>query len=115
MSDWHEDVLRHKYDPLPEEPPRYRKKSKKKRVRSDHKHVYENVVVDSPHAYVIRRDGRHKAWHRVTRCKVCGRIDNMWSHAYLDEYPEDMPLYRVDNFFELWLAKTLPEDRRVDQ
>ena len=64
-----EDSLRHKYDPLPEDAPRHRKKSKKRHVRSDHKHEYEKVCIDA-HMKVHTREGssHHTTSAFVARC-----------------------------------------------
>lgn len=113
MSEWGDEIIRHKYDPLPDDASRHKKKAKKKRVRSDHKHVYEDVCVDA-HSYSIRRGcGRVKLYHRATRCKLCGRLQNARFWAFKDEPPEDMPLYEVEDIIELARMKSLPEDRRA--
>lgn len=111
MSDWHEDALRHKYNPLPEDAPRHRKKAKKKHVRSDHKHEYETVCIDT-HSCLHRRGVRRKCYSLAERCKICGRIGDlkMWIELY--EPPEDMPLYDVVDFW-MYDMKTLPEEMRV--
>lgn len=109
-SDWKEDALHHKYDPLPEEP-RHRKKARKKHVRSDHKHDYEEVAI-ADGTYTVVNGERSKNYHRGMRCKVCGRLRDVrfgWSG---EEPPEDMPLYEVDSFVGL-LAKELGDERRV--
>lgn len=106
-----EDSLRHKYAPLPEEP-RFKKKRKKVHVRSDHKHEYEEVCIDT-HSVVVTRRGKFSRYHRGTRCKVCGRLRNVRLWAFEDGIPTDMPLYEVDDFFELITMKVLPEDRKV--
>lgn len=111
MSDWHEDALRHKYDPLPEEP-RFKKKRRKVHVRSDHKHEYEEVCVDA-HSEVVTRKGRFPTYHLVERCKVCGRIRDMRFWRYDPEPPKDMPLYEVEDFFDLVSMKVLPEELKV--
>lgn len=112
MSDWHEDALRHKYDPLPEEGPRHRKKAKKRHVRSDHRHDYETVCVDA-HSFLLHHGTRRPLYHIAYRCKVCGRLRD--SHVVRDihEPPEGMPLYEVRDFLELALMRELPEERRV--
>ena len=111
MSDWKEDSLHHKYDPLPEEP-RHRKKARKRRVRSDHKHVYETVCVDT-HSWVRTRDGEFSSYHMCVRCKLCGRIQDIKLWRFEPEPPEDMPLYEVEDFFDLVSMKVLPESMKV--
>lgn len=112
MSDWHEDVLRHKYDPLPEEPTPYRKKSKKRRVRSDHKHDYERVVIDA-HTFVHRNDARIPLYRTGKRCKVCGRLASTRVEGVGFEPPEDMPLYEVKDYLDFMCMRYLPEEMRV--
>lgn len=114
MSDWAEDALRHKYDPLPEDAPRHKKKSKKRRVRSDHKHEYEKVCVDT-HSYIHRHGGRVQVYHVATRCKVCGRLGNIRSCAFYNEPPKDLPLYEVKDYIEFAWMKQLPESLRVSK
>ena len=109
-TDWHDDVVHYKYDPLPDEP-RHRKKKKKVRVRSDHKHDYEDVVVIEPGAYTYHHGKRHDAYHKVTRCKTCGRVGNAKFHAYEDEIPKGMRVFRIDSFLDLF-DKYLPDSRK---
>ena len=112
LSDWHEDALRHKYDPIPDDGPRHRKKAKKRRVRSDHKHEYETVCVDA-HSFEWR-DGEWVPYMNIVRrCKVCGRVGNVRSRSDLHETPSDMPLYVVDGLDYLLGSRELPESRRV--
>lgn len=106
-----EDSLRHKYAPLPKEP-RYKKKAKKKHIRSDHKHEYEEVCVDD-HTFVYRRGERHKLLHLVKRCKVCGRIGDCREMPDVWEPPEGMPLYDVPDWLYLWTEKALPSELEV--
>lgn len=106
-SDWHEDALHHKYDPLPEEPRHRRKRRRKRAAHSDHKHVYEEVCVGFGFR---RRDGEVRRIYRLaTRCKVCGRVGGMGFGKGLDEPPEGTPLYEVpgDLYFGL---KVLPTE-----
>lgn len=112
MSEWGDEIIRHKYDPLPEDGPRHRKKSKKRHSKSDHKHEYEKVCVDSS-TYIIHGDSRHASYHLAVRCKTCGRVQNIRLWQFKDKPPEDMPLYRVDDFYELLGMKELPEGMKV--
>ena len=113
MSDWHEDALHHKYDPLPDDGPRHRKKAKKRHVRSDHKHEYEVVAIDF-HSCVIRRGVRFPYLATASRCKVCGRLGDMRMHAIEGTNPpEGMRLFEVGGFFELLDMKAIPDDMEV--
>lgn len=109
-----EDSLRHKYAPLPEEPRFRRKKAKKKAVHSDHKHEYEKVCIDA-HSRYITRDGEFPAYHIGIRCKVCGRLQDIKLWAFMDQIPEGMPIYEVDDLFEMVKMKTLPDEMRVSE
>ena len=107
-----EDSLRHKYAPLPDEPQFKKKKPKKPRVRSNHKHVYETVCVDD-HSRMYR-DGRKIPYMNfVKRCKVCGRIGDVKIKAGVHEPPGDMSFYVVPSWMYLWTEKTLSEEMRV--
>ena len=109
-SDWKEDAIRHKYAPLPDEP-RHRKKAKKRHVRSDHKHEYEEVAIDAG-TYTRSNGKRSESYHKGMRCKVCGRLHNVRFWTWYGEPPKDMPLYEVDGLKGLF-AKELGEERRV--
>lgn len=105
-----EDSLRHKYTPLPEEP-RYKKKAKKKHVRSDHKHVYEQVCIDA-HSFAYRHGKKVPYMYLGKRCRVCGRLHD-WERTNVSEPPEGMPLYEVPNWLFLWYEKALPSKLEV--
>lgn len=110
---WIEDEgHNHRYDPVPEEPPRHRKKVKKRHVKSDHKHVYENVCIDA-HSYRRTRDGRFPYLYIGSRCKICGRLYDWHSDMSLTEPPDDMPLYEMKDFKELMDVKFLTGDHLV--
>lgn len=111
MREWGDEILDHKYKPLPEEAPRHRKKAKRRHERSDHKHEYEEVVVDCG-TVRFGRDGHHKEFDMVMRCRVCGRIGDVRWGKYRDEPPAGMRMFRVDDWLALF-DKTLPEDKEV--
>lgn len=102
----------YKYAPIPDEP-RYRKKSRKVHVRSDHKHDYETVCVDA-HGFVFRNGGKVPYMHIVRRCKTCGRIGDVQVRSDLSRPVEGMPLYEVESWAFLWESKSLPEGMRVE-
>jgi hypothetical protein len=99
-------------DDFDEEAPRYRKKSKKHHVKSDHRHDYEEVCIDAGSS-VIMPDGRHTSYHMGVRCKVCGRLSNVKMWRYEDEPPQDMRLFEVEDFYELLSMKYLPDGMEV--
>lgn len=112
MSDLKEDAIRHKYAPLPENGPRHRKKSRKRHVKSDHRHVYEEVAIDA-HSYVVSGGTRMPCLHHAKRCRVCGRICNVTIRLREVEPPDGMPLYEVDDYLEFATMDALPERYRV--
>ena len=112
MSGWHEDVLRHKYAPLPEEGPRHRKRAKKAHVRSDHRHEYEDVCVDA-HTYTVTREGRFPAYYVAERCRICGRVGDVRG-CRNHEPPDGMRLFEVRDLIALLGAKFITEDKEVD-
>lgn len=112
MSEWGDEVIRYKYDPLPEDAPRHRKKSKKRHMRSDHKHEYERVCIDA-HSELFAYGERFPTYHLGIRCKVCGRLRNIRLWHFKEHVPDDMPLYEVDDFYGLIMMKELPEELRV--
>ena len=110
---WLEDEgHNHKYDPIPEEPPRHHKKVKKRHVKSDHKHDYEDVCIDA-HSYRRTLDGRFPYLYIGSRCKICGRLNDWHGEYGLTEPPDGMPFYKVNDLFELLDTKFLPDDRKV--
>ena len=111
MSDWHEDALRHKYAPLPEEGPRHRKRAKKPHVRSDHRHEYEDVCVDA-HTYDVTREGRFHAYYVAERCRICGRVRDV--RVCRDHEPtEGMRLFEVRDLITLLVAKFITDEMEV--
>lgn len=112
MSDWKQEAIHHKYDPLPEDGPRHRKKARKRHVRSLHKHEYEDVCVDT-HSYILMRGGEKRQYlHVARRCKVCGRVSDTRAMGGLSEPPDGMRLFEVDDVLAL-LDRVLPDDLEV--
>lgn len=97
-------------DPM-EESPRHRSKRKRRHVRSDHKHVYEQVCVDDG-SYVVERGVRRPRYCVAKRCSVCGRLGDL-DIGGLDKPPKGMPLYRVNDWMELWRERYLPKSAEV--
>ena len=86
-----------------EESPRHRKKARKPHVRSDHKHEYEQVCIDT-HAY----------YYVVDRCRVCGRLDDVICKPDMLEPPDGMRLFEVHDFIEFMGMTQLPDDAEVE-
>lgn len=99
-------------DDFDEEAPRYRKKSKKNHVKSDHKHEYEQVCVDA-HTVIHRHGERVPCMYLAKRCKICGRVGDMVMKSDLHEPPTEMPLYELADIWEALDLKMLPDEKRV--
>lgn len=112
MGIWGEDVLRHKYDPLPEDAPRHRKKTKKVHVRSDHRHVYEDVLIDAG-SYVYSHGEKHPYFYIGTRCKVCGRLQDFKHGPSHEDRPEGMRTFKLNDWLQLFSLKELPDSMEV--
>jgi hypothetical protein len=97
-------------DPL-EEPPRHRRKRKRRHIRSDHRHEYEQVCVDA-HGYVIERGVKRPRYYVAERCAVCGRVGDLRFTSH-EEPQKGMPLYRVNDWMELWRERFLPKSAEV--
>ena len=98
----------HRQTPIPDEP-RTRKKAVKQRDRSDHKHEYELVAIDS-HSYEYSHGEKRPVFHVGERCRICGRFGNVhFRNAYSTE---GMRLFEVDDWREL-MERYLPEDKEV--
>ena len=111
MSEWKEDAIRHKYDPLPEDGPRHKKKAKREHVRSDHRHEYEEVCIDA-HLYAIGHAGRFTYYDVVKRCRLCGRVGGL-VRTCIRKPPDGMRLFKVDDVHNLWHMKVLPDELEV--
>lgn len=81
MKTYKEENLEYKYRELPEDAPRHRKKSRKKRPKkADHKHHYENCVIK-----YRRKSDRYLRGEKVSDsgdegivvtsyCPICGKV-----------------------------------------
>ena len=99
----------HRQTPIPDEP-RTRKKAVKQRDRSDHKHEYELVAIDS-HSYEYLGRGKVRQVYDVgERCRICGRLGDV--HFRNVYSTEGMRLFEVDGLDGL-LSRYLPEDKEV--
>lgn len=112
MSDWREDVIRHKYDPLPEEA-RHHKRAKRSHVRSDHKHQYEEIMIDT---FTIFRDskGRPLRYEPAKRCRICGRLKD-WKTRMVEEPPDGVHVYLTRDWYGLRKTMVLPDSARVSR
>lgn len=99
-------------DDFDEEAPRYRKKSKKNHVKSDHKHEYERVCVDG-HGFAVSHGTKTPLYWVGRRCHVCGRLQDAKLRRDLHEPPEGMRLFEVENFILFDIGSELPDDAEV--
>ena len=95
-----------------EEPPRHRKVSKKRHVRSDHKHEYEQVCIDG-HGFVFSHGTKKPLYWVGRRCRVCGRLQDARMRPDLHEPPEGMRLFDVRDFILFDIGSELPESYEV--
>jgi hypothetical protein len=97
-------------DPL-EEPTHYRRKRKRRHVRSDHKHDYELVCIDSG---MVARFGGHKEriYQSAERCRICGRINRYWLSEWRGAPPEGLRMFKTDGVPDTWFV---PDDTEVKE
>ena len=89
-----------RYDPM-EETPRHRRKHKRKRVRSDHKHDYELVCVDS--SMFVRSGGETEhLYESAERCRVCGRVARYRFDQWRGEPPKGLRLFKTCYVTDTW-------------
>lgn len=97
-------------DPL-EEPPRHRRKRKRRRIRSDHKHDYELVCIDS--GMMVRFGGQsERIYQSAERCRICGRIGRYMLDEWHGKPPEGLRMFRTDGPLDTW---GVPDDREVTE
>lgn len=84
----------------------------KGRSRSDHKHEYEDIVIDA-HSYMLHEGRKTPFLYCAKRCKVCGRLAHVNTRVDLQTPPAGVPLYEVADLLELMGLKTLPAERVV--
>lgn len=94
-----------------EEAPRHRRKRKKRHIRSDHKHIYERVYVDDG-SYVVEHGVKYSRYYIAKRCSICGRLGDLGIEG-LNKLPIDKPLYKVNDWMELWRERYLPKSAEV--
>ena len=94
-----------------EEAPRHRRRRKRRHIRSNHKHIYEKVYIDDG-SYIIEHGVKCPRYCVAKRCSVCGRLDDLGIERF-DKIPTNMPLYRVNNWMELWQKRYLPKNAEV--
>lgn len=75
-SEWKESKLRYKYTELPDEPRYKKKKSKKRVIKSNHKHHYENCLFKTNiYSYVSGKKVPYM--YGGVYCTICGKIGNI--------------------------------------
>lgn len=95
-----------------EEPPRHRKRAKRTHVRSDHKHKYERVCIDG-HEYIVSHGTKTPLYRVGMRCRICGRLQDAKLRHDLQEPPEGMRLFEVEDFIMFDIGNELPESHEV--
>lgn len=95
-----------------EEPPRHRKRAKRRRVRSDHRHEYETVCIDI-RAWMVSGNRRHAFTYFGKRCRTCGRLADAWCDRDVHEPPRDMRLFEVKDFGEFLEMTELPDSYEI--
>lgn len=79
--------MNEKREPLLDEEPKHKKKSKSKgQPRADHKHVYETVLLTVPHRYHMDQVRTFIHLQPTEVCTICGRINGIdWDPSYYNE------------------------------
>lgn len=105
MSEWKEDVIKYKYDPLPEEVRYTKKKQKSKSKKSDHKHNYAKCLF----ATTWHGQRRKVGFSDGTYCTICGRIGDRYIFNTLvseDKNPDNLPIFWDIDFFAKYVPIT---------
>lgn len=99
-----------RHDPM-EEPTHYRRKRKRRHVRSDHKHDYELVCIDSG---MMARFGSHREriYEGAERCRICGRIGRYRLDEWRGEPPEGLRRFKTNGVLDTWIV---PDDKEVKE
>lgn len=104
MSEWKESKLEHKYTPLPEEPRYTKKKQKKKVIKSDHKHYYEDCLFRR--VYVSRSGTKGLRIYGGTYCPICGRVGNIDIGAS-NIINENLPMFNLPDTPDYFFTKRI--------
>lgn len=98
-------------DPANEGEAKRRKAARHAHVRSDHRHEYEPIRIDS---HSLGRSGGESVplYHLAKRCRRCGRLSEVRLFCTADELPDGLRTFEVDGLGGLF-GMTLPDDREV--
>lgn len=77
-SDIRQMVVDYKYAEIPETPKYGKKKVKKTPKKADHKHQYQNVIIEYtyPRNYPVPRLAGKPAYALESYCKICGKLSS---------------------------------------
>ena len=122
-----ESDMNEKRIPITEEIPKHKKKSNKKGLkRSDHKHIYETVLLHSRHTFKDWTTGKDRISESIYPTKVCsicgkiGYIDDdssyyktpttndkpaIYKKKELSDKAFELPKWEVNNFLEKFATK----------
>lgn len=94
-----------KRNPLENEIPKHKKKSKKKgQPRADHKHEYKKVVLHSWWDDIFKQGVKHERIEICDVCAICGRIGTYVTGRFFQEEMNyditGMEHWYVDDYFD---------------
>ena len=105
-----------KRQPIENEVPKHKKKSKKKgQPRADHKHEYKNVVLHSWWVNPYKNGEKHEHTHIYKVCTICGRVGECVAGMFYAIDPDkydvtSMEHWMVDDCFDKF-AKKMEEQK----
>jgi hypothetical protein len=75
-SDIRQMVVDYKYAKIPETPKYRKKKAKKTPKKADHKHKYQNIIIEYtyPRNYPVSRLAGKPAYALESYCAICGKL-----------------------------------------
>lgn len=89
-SDIRQMVVDYKYAEIPETPKYRKKKAKKTPKKADHKHQYQNVIIEYtyPRNYPVSRLAGKPAYALESYCKICGKLSSpVWDEEAARLFP----------------------------
>lgn len=107
-SDIRQMVVDYKYAEIPETPKYRKKKAKKTPKKADHKHQYQNVIIEYtyPRNYPVSRLAGKPAYALESYCKVCGKLS---SPVWDEEAARLFPHIYIGHFGFYCIDEGLPE------
>lgn len=108
-SDWKEDKLKYKYDPIPEEVSYKKKKTKKAVKKSDHKHKYAYCIFSRKGP----QDSQSFDYSYGTYCTICGRIGDRVFFGHDNPDNVVLPIFWNIDFFKNYVNLDYEEEENV--